>query len=418
MLKSHEISLKLSEKRQRLNELNFKDDKSETELNELDAVTKTVQGHEIEYRAAVTAEDAALSDAKELFNGDGEAAEIRQLRGRATFHNYVMAALERRSLVGAESEFNSALGIIEADRFPLIMLAGKEPEMRATSDTDTSVSPAPWLDRLLAETAAQYLGITYESVSPGIATFPVTSAGGSPAQRGRTEDAAVAAWTVDSTDLKPARNVVHLEYSKEDSLRIPMLQEALIRDMRMALIEAIDRIIFVGDDGANENQADISGLSTTTGVVEKTLTQTNKIKPDKTLQAFNSLVNGIHATDLGDLRIVVSEATYQLWTGHVLNVSGETSSVFKTLAQFLNDSRVMWQTRELESATTNGKFGAFISRSRGLTGAARMPMWNTAELIIDRYTKAKSGQCLVTLTSFWNFSLPRAANFARLKYVT
>ena len=102
----------------------------------------------------------------------------------------------------------------------------------------------------------------------------------------------------------------------------------------------------------------------------------------------------------------------------MLSVAGETASVFRTLAQFLNDSRVMWQVRELEATTTNNKFGAYISRARGLTGAAVAPVWNSAELIRDKYSKARSGQVLLTLTAFWNFGLPRPANFSRLKYTS
>ena len=216
MLKSQELTIKLSEKRQRINDLLGKDEKSEAEINELDSLTKSIQGHEIEFRAALTAEDAALNDAKDLFGDDGEAAEIRQLRGRATLQNYVLSALEHRAPSGIESEFNAALGITQSNRFPLVLLAGKEPERRATSDTDTSVDARPWLDRLFAETAAAYLGISFTSVSPGVANYPITTAGGAGAQRGRTEDATVSAWTVGVTELKPSRNAIHLEYSKED----------------------------------------------------------------------------------------------------------------------------------------------------------------------------------------------------------
>ena len=77
--------------------------------------------------------------------------------------------------------------------------------------------------------------------------------------------------------------------------------------------------------------------------------------------------------------------------------------MFKTLAQFMNDSRIMWKVRELESATSNGKFGAFISRARGLTGAAVAPVWNSAELIRDPYTKAKSGEVPAYLDGFLEF---------------
>ena len=146
--------------------------------------------------------------------------------------------------------------------------------------------------------------------------------------------------------------------------------------------------------------------------------QADKVKADKTLEVFNSLIDGIHASGLDDLRIVVSEGSHTLWTGQVLSVSNETASVFKTLANFLNDNGVMWRVRQLETATTNGKFGAFLSRQRGLTGAAVAPVWSAGELIRDPYTKAKSGECLLALSYYWNFGLPRAANFARLKYVT
>ena len=418
MLKSQDLSLKLSATKQKLNVLNALETRSEEQTNEMDELTQTALRHEIEYRSAVVCEDAALDDAKGMFGGDGEAAEIRQLRGKATLQNYVIAALENRAATGVEAEFNAALGIVQGNRFPLILLAGKEPERRATSDTDTAVDAMPWLDRLFAETAAAYLGIGFESVSPGVANYPITTAGGTPAQRARTQDAVSAPWRVSVTELKPARCAVHLEYSKEDDLRIPMLEESLIRDLRMALIERIDRSVFLGDDTATGTDADVVGLDTAAGVSEQTLTQAFKVRPDKTVQAFTGLVDGIHATDLSDLKIVASEGSFQLWTGHVLDVSGETASVFKTLAQFLNESRVMWQTRELEPATTADKFGAFVSRARGLTGAARAPMWRSAELISDPYSKAKSGEVLLTLTAFWNFGLPRASNFARLKYVT
>lgn len=417
MLKSQELTIKLSEKRQKINDLLGKEDRSEAEINELDDLTKSMNGLEVEYRAALTAESAALDDAQDLFGDDGEVAELRHLKQRVGVQDYIIAAVERRGAKGAGLELNAALDIPE-NRFPIMLLADPEPEIRATTDTDTSGRPRPWLDRLFADTAAAYLGISFTSVPAGAANFPITTAGGSSAQRGRTQDADTAAWTVGVTSLEPSGNSIHLEYAKEDDLRIPGLQAALRRDMQMALVEGIDKSIFLGDSGANENQADIAGLNTASNVTEKTLTQANKVKPAETLQAFNSLIDGVHASDLADLNIVASEGSYKLWTGQILEKAGETASIFKTLAQFLNDSRVMWMVRELESATTNNKFGAFISRGRGLTGAAVAPVWMGAELIVDRYTKAKSRECLLTLSYFWNFGLPRPANFARLKFVT
>ena len=83
-----------------------------------------------------------------------------------------------------------------------------------------------WLDRLFADAAAMRLGITFDSVSPGAESYPVTTAGATGAQRGRTEAAENAAWTVGTTKLEPTRNAVHLVFSTEDAARMPGLEDA------------------------------------------------------------------------------------------------------------------------------------------------------------------------------------------------
>ena len=417
MLKSQELSLKLSERRQKINDLLSLETRTEEQTNELDSLSKEMRTTEIEFRAAVTAESTALDDARDLFDDDGETLELRSIRKRVSVSSYTQAAIEGRSAAnGAELEFNQALHI-GADKFPLLLLAGAEPEKRMTTDIDTAVKPRPWLDRLLAESMAAHLGISFTSVDPGVASYPYTQSGGTGAQRGRQENAVESAWIIGTEELKPTRNAIHFTFSDEDMLRVPMLEEALIRDMGMGIRESIDRAVFMGDAGASEDTADIAGLSTAAGVIEKTLTQANKLLAGETLKVFTSLINGLHATQADDLKIVASEGSHQLWTGTVLSVAGETASVFETLANFLADNHVMWRVRQLEAATTADKFGAFISRSRGLTGAAVLPIWSGASLIRDPFSKAKSGECLLTLSYFWNFGLPRAANFARLKFV-
>lgn len=418
MLKSQELSIKLSEKRQKINDLLSLEKRTEEQTNELDALTKEVQAHETEFRAALVSEDAAVDAVKDDFDDvDGETLELRSIRSKAKLGEYVKAAVEKRSIQsGAENELNQALQI-PANQFPLILLAG-EPEKRVATDADTAVRPRPWLTRLFADSLASYLGINFSSVPAGVATYPILGAnafGG--AQRAKGEAAAESAWTVSTSELKPTGNAIHIRYNREDILRLPGLEQELISTMRMALRESLDRAVFYGDDDATGTDADITGLDAATGVVEKTLTQANKVKADKTLEAFTTLVDGIYAGGLDDLRIVISEGTFQLWNGTVLSVASETASVFKTLAEFLTDNKVMGRVRQLEAATTDGKLGAFISRRRGLTGASAAPVWAGAELITDKYTAAKTRETLLTLTTFWNFSLPRPANFARLKYV-
>ena len=272
--------------------------------------------------------------------------------------------------------------------------------------------PRRWLDRLFAGTAAERVGVTMESVGAGVASFPVTTAGAGAAQRGRTEAAADAAWTVGVSELKPTRNAVRLVFSVEDAARIPGLESALTRDLRMAMTEGIDRTIFLGDGGANENPADIVGLNTA-AITEVTVTQANKILGPGTLEAFTGLVDGVHAMGMGDLRVVSTVGAWRLWESTVINSAADNM----TLAAFLRQAGLTWTSRgQIETATAADDFGAFVGRARGIEGAGVAAVWEAGELIRDPYTGAAKGEVSLTLSYLWAFGLPRPANFARLKF--
>ena len=341
---------------------------------------------------------------------DGEARELAQLRGRVEFRNYVGAAVEKRGVAGAELEFNQALNI-GAHRFPLEILAPMEE--RATTDTDAGPTrPRRWLDRVFADTAAMRVGVTMESVEPGITSFPATTAGASAAQRGRTEAAADTAWTIGVSELKPTRNAVRAVFSREDELRNPGLQDALQRDLRMALVEGVDRAIFVGDDGANENAADITGF-TGAAITEVTISQANKVKGPETLTAFTGLVDGIYAAGLGDLRVVAAIGAWRLWETTIINSAAEN----QTLAGFMRAAGLSWSSRgSIESNTAADDFGAFVGLGRGIEGAAVAPIWSDGQLIVDPYSGAAKGEVALTLSYFWNFGFVRTANFRRIKF--
>ena len=416
--KLRELRERQSRERGRMAELAIVDELTDEQRGEFDALEKGVPDLERQLRAAQIAvddEDAeqrAAGAAARQPEGDAEDRERAELRGRVRLGGYVAAAIEQRSADGAEAEYNAALGIA-GNRFPLEMLAPPI-ETRATTDTDTATTPRRWLDRLFAGTAAERVGITMESVPAGAASFPVTTAGASAAQHGRTEAAADAAWTVGVTELKPTRNATRLVFSIEDAARIPGLESALTRDLRMALTEGVDRAIFLGDAGANENSADIVGLSTATGLVEKSITQAHKVKGANVLQVFAELVDGVKAMQPGDLRTVLAVGANTLWS-HTLANTG--ASVDTTIAEFLRRFGLSWLTRgEIETATAADDFGAFVGLGRGLEGAGVAAVWEAGELIRDPYSGAAKGEVALTLCYLWNFGLPRASNFARIKF--
>ena len=225
MLKSQTLALRASEIRAKLAEYAGADgelgDEAKADIAKLRTEYTDV---ETRYAASVTAEDVRETETTE----SAESREFRELRSKVGLNKYIEAASEKRSVEGAELEFNQALKM-GSHKFPLELLAPVEE--RAKTDTDTVTRPVRWLDRLFSVGAASRVGVTFESVPSGAASYPIITAGASGAQRGRAEAAAVAAWTVGATELKPTRNAVHALFSREDDLRNPGLQDALTRDL-------------------------------------------------------------------------------------------------------------------------------------------------------------------------------------------
>ena len=345
---------------------------------------------------------------------DSEGREYRSLWSKASFGPYLQAAMGGRGVsAGAELELNQHLGIVDG-YFPLEIIAGKPLEQRAARDGDAATMQASWLDRVFHSTAAERVGISFRPVAPGIAAYPVTTAGGSSAQRGRTEDTAESTYTFAVTEIKPARRAVHGIYSIEDDMRLPGMADAIERDMRAGMTESIDLAVFKGDAGANENTADITGMQTA-GITEFTLTQANKVKGDETLKAFLAHVDGSYASQLADVRIVASVGSNVLWYGTVHAATVEN----QTMAQFMMASGVTWSVRGgIDTNTANGDFGAYVGLSNGIDGAGIAAVWEMASLVRDPYSGAKSGEVQLTLNYLWQLAFPRTANFKRLKYVT
>ena len=214
------------------------------------------------------------------------------------------------------------------------------------------------------------------------------------------------------TDLKPKRGSVRAVFTVEDAARLEGLEEALRRDLRMALMDSIDQAIFKGDTGPGTAAYDIVGFQKA-GISEFTLTQANKVKPTQTLAAFLALVDGLHAESLSDLGIVTSVGANVLWGSTVASAVEN-----QTLAQFLRANGMSWGARyNIDTNTANGDFGAYIGRRRGIEGAAVAAVWEGATMIRDPYSDAGKGEIALTLNYLWDFGIPRPANFKRLKFV-
>ena len=154
------------------------------DVGRVDTLTREYRVLEVRYRASVIAEDEEDKAAEVRGDStlDAEAVELQKLETRAKVGSYLVAANSQRGVDGAEKELNAAIGIGER-QVPMSLFAPSEEEARrlehrTETDTNIALRPRRWLDRLFAGTAADYLGITMESVEPGQASYPLTATGG------------------------------------------------------------------------------------------------------------------------------------------------------------------------------------------------------------------------------------------------
>ena len=383
---------------------------STEERSELETATNRMEDLSIEMRAASAV--AVETETRSTGDDDPETREVRELRGRVSMTDYIGAALEMRAAGGAALEYNQHLGVA-GNKFPLEMLA-PDVEVRATTATDAETTQRTWLDRLFAGTAASMVGVSMINVEPGVSSHPLTSAGASFAMKQKGVALGDAVWTVGVTEAKPKRGGVRAVYTREDAARLPGLTEALNRDLRMALVEGVDRAIFEGADGGAADTADIVGL-TGASITEVELSQTNKVKWPETVAAFTGMIDGVHAASLEDLRIVATVGATRLWHSTQANANRNES-----VAQILRGNGLSWTARgEIETATLNGDFGAFVGRGRNIEGAACACIWGgSGELVVDPYSGAAKGEVGLTLSYLWDFVIPRTASFQRLKFAT
>ena len=161
--------------------------RSATFTADLGNLTRDAKGVEVELQAAIIAAPDPLETRKEYADNDAEGRELLELRSQTDFGRYIAAAMTGGGVrSGAELEYNQARNIPE-DRFSLELLTrdlGVELETRAAVDGDAKTNQGSWVDRLFADSAASRLGISFPSISPGVASLTLSPRGAGPQHRG------------------------------------------------------------------------------------------------------------------------------------------------------------------------------------------------------------------------------------------
>ena len=210
MTLSQKLAVRLSEIRQRLNEIaGLEGDAYTSEIRaENDKLQTEFRQSEEKYRAAVIAEGDAEKRALEA-EPDAEMRERRELRRKASLTTYLLKTMRGQPVDGPEAELRAAAKVSDSG-IPIELWDTAEPEKRA----DT-VSAAPGtvginLDRIrpavFAQSILPRLGVEMPRVESGTyasATIS-TSLTAAAKAKGAAQESSAASFTV--TSATPKRN--------------------------------------------------------------------------------------------------------------------------------------------------------------------------------------------------------------------
>ena len=432
MLTSQRSAVRISEIRQRLNEIaGLADDDVTDEIRaEADRLTGEFRNAETQHRAAIIAEGTEQAAAEgELGNADGEPAEVRALLGRVSLPDYLGAAAAGIGLAGAPVELAAALhvphvGTSGGIAIPWAMLTSQSteprqaPESRAFTTTAAyggGVMQRPILQRLFGPGIMDALGVRMDSVPAGRTEWPLITGGVAPDQAVEGTAAAAAVSVGFQTEtLRPKRLTGVYEYTHEMAAQVLDLEQSLRRDLADAVMSRMSALILAGDESANPQEPD--------GFLTKLAAPT----APTAIAAYSDYagshaggVDGIHASREGEVSSVIGVASYR----HAATVydagSGESGSeaLAKRGMSCMASSYIPAATGT-PSVQNGNIFHAAGPNGGGasLRGDSISAVWPTLEVIRDFYSQASQGVVLTWVTLWDAETAFRAAAYRRVAF--
>ena len=385
MRKSIAASIRISEIRDRLVELDAIETRSTEQESEQTALMAERTTKEAEFRGASKAEEEAELHPRD-FDVLPETRERIELRTKTGLADYLAAAAGGREVSGAAAEYSAACGVSALGRLPLSIFTDGQPETRAiTPGPAVKGALQPIVPYLFERSAAASLGIEMPSVPAG--QIQIAKVGTAPPSDTLAADgtAPATAAAVSLVTQSPVRIAGSFEVRIEDLAQMPTLEEALSEAMRGSLSNELDEQTFNGAagelNGLFVQASDVSAASAaetfTTGIAR-----------------FASLVDGRHAYDLSDLRAVIGSKTFALYAGLFANANKGDVSLFDYLSNALGSIRVSDRVPIVASAAQKG----IVVLSAAAT-PPKIHVYSALEIIRDPYSGAGVGKVTITATA-------------------
>ena len=374
------IQIRLSECRQRINELLGVETRSADEQTEMETLTAEVSKREPELRAALAAEP----DPQEVVTAtvDAEVRERIELRAKARVSDFLVARLRGQPVTGASLEYSQLEGCEGA--IPPSLL--REPETRADAVTAAPAThptvPSGIQGFAYPVPIHDYLGVQVVSQSSGDAAYPTvtTALTGGMVAAGVAADSAAAALTV-VKHAADRRLQTRLTLRREDLAAFPAIEQALKMNLAQEQENTLDDQVLRGDDSS----PNLDGLEHQVTVTAEGTSTTFDLAVGKVA----ALCDGHYAPDLKAIRLVVNAS-----------VAGWMMKTFRSTAAQGGENETLWSylSRELGGLRASARMPASASNAAwciahrmGVAGQLGVITSWGGTTIEDIYSDSKSG---------------------------
>ncbi len=392
MTPAQRLQVEHSEKRQKINELLAADEITDEQRTELAALTGRMQQIEVELRAAIVAEADDEKRALET-EPDAEMRERLELRGKASLAAYLQAALAGRAVNGAEAELQAAAGA--GAGIPLELWDTAAPtEKRADAVTGApgtvGVNLAPLLPAVFAPSIAPRLGIEMPRVESGsYATATLTTNLTAAAKsKGGAAEATAAAFT--PTTVTPKRISARMAVAIEDvaSVGVGNFESILRENLSLVLSDALDDAAINGDGQAPNLKGMLASL-----------TDPDDPTAVADFDAFAAThaggIDGLWASTLADVGIVVGPATYAL-SARTFQSAASYKGELSAAAYAMSATGGFWTNKRMPLPASDVQQAILYRKGRTGMRTAVCPHWNSIS-IDDIYSGSAAGQRFFTL---------------------
>ena len=403
MTNSQKLAVRLSEIRQRLNEIaGLEADALTTEIrSEADQLRTEHADAETQYRAALTGEgdEAETRAAAAGANDPAERALHRLIERGSALRIMQVGAVEHRALDGAEGELQQEFGLAP-NQIPIEMLRGADSygatEHRAVTAAPTNVAVVedPVVRPVFASGAGAFLGIWRPTVDAGDAVYPVLktrpTVGGPHTD---STDVAETNGTFSADLLAPGRIQASFLFRRVDAMRFPQMEPAFRAALNEGLQEKADAEVVSGTNGL------LTGTNLPNHNQTAATTFANYIS-----QFCYSRIDGRYASMQDELRVLMGAATYA-HAGGVYRANESDVTALGRLQEATGGVRVSAHVPAVASTKQNNVI------CLGMRRDMVQPMWRNVTMLVDEVTKSGAGEIEVTAVGLIATKVIRAAGF-------